>query len=195
MQRPPRSDGPSPALLLIDVINGFDFDGSEGIVAAATRAAPNIRTLAARARTAKIPVIYVNDNFGRWRSDFRMTIDACTANGVPGREVSRLLEPSPEDYFVLKPRHSGFYSTVLELLLEQLGATSLILVGFATNICVMFTAHDARIRGYGVCVPRDCAASNSEALTRRALEHLELVLDADTRPSSELDLEHLGRVG
>jgi nicotinamidase-related amidase len=194
MQRLLKTDRSCPlALLLIDVINGFDFEGSEGIVAAATLAAPRIQALSARARAANVPVIYVNDNFGRWRSDFRMTIDACTEGRVPGRDVSRLLKPCPEDYFVLKPRHSGFYSTVLELLLEQLGATKLILVGFATNICVMFTAHDARIRGYGVLVPRDCAASNDEALTRAALEHVELVLEADTRPSSELDLEALQR--
>jgi nicotinamidase-related amidase len=181
------------ALLLIDVINGFDFEGSEGLVGAATRVAPNIRALAERARGTRIPVIYVNDNFGRWRSDFRMTINACTGRDMPGREVSRELEPSPEDYFVLKPRHSGFYSTVLELLLEQLGVQKLLLVGFAANICVLFTAHDARIRGYDVLVPSDCVASNDDALTRGALEHVALVLGADTRPSSELDLTELQR--
>jgi nicotinamidase-related amidase len=181
------------ALLLIDVINGFDFEHSEGIVAAAERVAPNIRALAERARAAEIPVIYVNDNFGRWRSDFRMTIEACRARDMPGRDVSRQLEPSSEDYFVLKPRHSGFYSTVLDLLLEQLGVERLILVGFAANICVLFTAHDARMRGYGVIVPSDCVASNDEALTRATLEHVALVLDADTGPSSDLDLTELRR--
>jgi nicotinamidase-related amidase len=179
--------------LLIDVINGFDFEGSEGLVAAAERAAPNIRKLAERARAARIPVIYVNDNFGRWRSDFRMTYEACTAPHMPGRNVSKLLEPLDDDYFVLKPRHSGFYSTVLDLLLTQLGAHTLILAGFAANICVLFTAHDAKIRNYRVLAPRDCAASNAEALTEQALAHLELVLDADTRPSGELDLAELRR--
>jgi nicotinamidase-related amidase len=189
----PDHDRSSVALLLIDVINGLDFEGSQGLVEAAERAAPNIQKLAARAREARVPVIYVNDNFGRWRSDFRMTYEACTAPAMPGRNVARLLAPLENDYFVLKPRHSGFYSTVLELLLTQLGASTLILVGFATNICVMFTAHDAKIRNYRVLVPRDCAASNDEALTAQALTHFELVLAADTRPSGELDLAELCR--
>jgi nicotinamidase-related amidase len=180
-------------LLLIDVINGFDFEGSEGLVRAAERAAPNIERLAARARDARVPVIYVNDNFGRWRSDFRMTYEACTAPSMPGRNVSRRLQPAETDYFVLKPRHSGFYSTVLDLLLAQLEVTTLILVGFATNICVMFTAHDAKIRNYRVVVPSDCAASNDETLTTQALTHFELVLEADIRFSTELDLAELCR--
>lgn len=181
------------ALLLIDVVNGLDFPGCEGLVAAAERAAPHIAALRERARGAGVPVIYVNDNFGRWRSDFRHLVQACSEPSQPGHRVTRLLEPGQHDYFVLKPRHSGFYCTALELLLERLGARTLVLVGFATNICVLYTASDAHMRGYRVLVPGDCTASNREELTRQALEHLRLVAEARIDDSSQLDFDELGR--
>lgn len=179
------------AVLLIDVINGFDFEGSEGLASAANHAASRIADLAARAREKHVPIIYINDNFGQWRSDFRTTIAECSRPELPGHEVTRRLVPHANDYFVLKPRHSAFYCTPLELLLESLSAKKLILVGFAANICVLFTAHDAHMRGYEVWVPSDCVASNSPELTRGALAHVSLVSSARTAPSTELDFDEL----
>ena len=175
------------ALLCIDVINAFDFEGCEPLVAAATRAAPRIRTLQHRARTAGVPVVYVNDNFGRWRSDFHQTVESCCEPSRPGHLVSSQLRPHDSDYFVLKPRHSGFFCTPLELLLQNLGVRHLVLVGFATNICLLFTASDAHMREYRVVVASDCTASNSEQLTDRALEHMRLVSNASIVSSDELD--------
>jgi nicotinamidase-related amidase len=177
-------------LLLVDVINGFDFTGSESLVRAAERAAPRIEQLAARAREAGIPVIYVNDNFQRWRSDFAATVDACTRPDQPGKRVSERLRPHEHDYFVLKPQHSGFYCTTLELLLEHLGARTLVIVGFATNLCVLFTAHDAYMRGYEVVVPSDCTASNTAALTRAALAHVKTALRGRTPLSKAVRFNH-----
>jgi nicotinamidase-related amidase len=174
------------ALLLIDVINGFDFEGCEGLVEAAELAAPKILALREAARAAGVPVIYVNDNFGRWRSDFRSTVAACSETEQPGHRVTTLLAPEANDYFVLKPRHSGFFCTALELLLERLQARSLVLVGFATNICVLFTANDAHMRGYSVIVPPDCTASNTGQLTEQALEQMRLVAGARIEPSASL---------
>lgn len=179
------------AVLLIDVINAFDFPDSNGIVQAAARAAPRILALRERAHLAGIPVIYVNDNFGQWRSDFRTTISACSASNKPGHQVARLLVPAERDYFVLKPRHSAFYCTALEVLLERLGVRTLVLVGFATNICVLYTASDAHMRGYGVVVPRDCTASNSQELTDQALEQMRMVTGARVSDSLELDFAAL----
>lgn len=180
------------ALLCIDVINAFDFEGCEPLVAAASSAAPRIKALQQRAREAKVPVVYVNDNFGQWRSDFHQTVQACCDASRPGHAVSRQLRPVESDYFVLKPRHSGFFCTPLELLLQSLEVRSLVLVGFATNICVLFTASDAHMRGYEVAVPSDCTASNSPQLTQQALEHMQLVSRAKTLESSQLDLSALG---
>lgn len=181
------------ALLLIDVINAFDFPDCGGLVAAAERAAPRIVALRERARAAGVPVIYVNDNFGQWRSDFRRTIEACSAPDKPGRQVTRALVPGDRDYFVLKPRHSGFYCTALEVLLERLGVRTLVLVGFATNICVLYTASDAHMRGYEVIVPRDCTASNTQQLTDQALLQMRTVTAAHTPDSAEIDFSALSR--
>jgi len=173
------------------VINGFDFEGCEPLVRAATEAAPRIVSLARRARQAGVPVIYVNDNFGQWRSDFRHTVQECSRAERPGHAVTRMLLPEDSDYFVLKPRHSGFYCTALELLLENLGAKLLIMVGFAANICVLFTANDAHMRGLDVWVPGDCVGSNSPELTRAALEHMKVVSSARIDPSDAIDFAAL----
>jgi nicotinamidase-related amidase len=181
------------ALLLIDVINAFAFPRSRPLVRAASRAAPNIARLASRARSAGVPVIYVNDNFGRWRSDFRATIAACTAPDQPGRDVSRQLLPHEGDFFVLKPQQSGFYSTSLELLLLHLEVRTLVLAGFSTNLCITFTAQDAHMRGYQIWAPSDCTASNAPALTRDALAHLRRVVQAHTPKASSIDFGALAK--
>jgi nicotinamidase-related amidase len=177
------------ALILVDVINGFDFPGSQGLVRAAERAAAKIERLAERARLARVPVIYVNDNFGQWRSDFAATVDACMRPNQPGRRVTERLRPQSNDYFVLKPQHSGFYCTTLEPLLAHTGAKTLIIAGFATNLCVLFTANDAYMRGFEVIVPADCTASNTVALTRSALAHVSTALSGRVHTSSSIALE------
>ena len=108
------------ALLLIDVINDLAFDGSGPLVEQAEPMASRLAVLKRRATAAGVPAIYVNDNFGQWRSDFRRTVAHCTARSSPGRVVSRRLRPTKRDYFVLKPKHSGFYDTTLDTLLDTL---------------------------------------------------------------------------
>jgi nicotinamidase-related amidase len=147
--------------------------------------------LKARAKQAGIPSIYVNDNFGRWQSDFRKLIRHCLAHDVRGKPLASLLKPDEDDYFVLKPKHSGFYSTTLDLLLTYLGVKTLVLTGIAGNICVLFTANDAYMRDYHLIIPTDCVASNTVKENNNALELMKNVLKADVRPSTELDLRGL----
>jgi len=172
------------ALLVIDMINAFDFDGAPRMLPRALAAARAIATLKRRAQAAGAAVVYVNDNFGRWRSDFRQILAHCLES--PGREIAALLRPQDEDYFVLKPKHSGFQFTTLDVLLEHLGAEQLILTGVAANFCVLFTAHDAYMRDYDLVVPSDCVASLTEEADRFALAHMADVTKADVRPSSEI---------
>ena len=179
------------ALVLIDVINAFDFPGSAPIVREAKRAAPRIARLAEHARARGVPVVYVNDNFGRWRSDFKAIVAACTEPDKPGREVAALLKPKEVDYFVLKPQHSGFYSTTLELLLSHLKTRTVILTGFAGNLCVLFTANDAHMRGYHLVVPPDCTASNTKKLTRDFLHHVQVALGGEIVDSTHIDFAKL----
>lgn len=179
------------ALLIIDMINAFDFEGAGVILPRALVAARAIAALKKRARSAGIPVVYVNDNFGRWRSDFRSILERCLRDGVPGKPIAELLKPDEDDYFVLKPKHSGFQYTTLEVLLTHLGAETLILTGVAGNFCVLFTAHDAYMRDHHLVVPSDCIASQTEEDDRQALAHMARVTKADTRPSSAIDLSAL----
>lgn len=179
------------ALLLVDVINDMDFPGAERLVRHALPMAQRIAALKGRAAEARIPTIYVNDNFGRWRSDFRRTVQYCTTADVPGREISRLLKPAEDDYFVLKPKHSGFYGTTLDVLLEALGVRTVILAGVAGNICVLFTANDAYMRDLGLFVPADCIASNTTRENRYALEQMRLVMKANVTASTRLRLPSL----
>ena len=179
------------ALLLIDVINDLAFDGAEAIVAQAESMAAPLERLKRRATAAGVPAIYINDNFGQWRSDFRRTVAHCTARSSPGHLVSRRLRPTARDYFVLKPKHSGFFDTTLDTLLEALRIRRVILTGIAGNICVLFTANDAYMRDYKLHIPADCVASNTDESNERALQIMQRALKADTTPSTELDLNAL----
>src|SRR5438874_2120415 len=107
----------SVALVLVDVINDMEFPGSARLVRQAVPMARRLAALKARCVRAGIPIIYVNDNFGQWRSDFRRLVEHCINDDVPGREVAKMLRPLEEDYFVLKPKHSAFFGTTLDTLL------------------------------------------------------------------------------
>lgn len=179
------------ALLLIDVINDLEFPEADQLAAIAPAMAHRIARLKKRARAADIPIIYVNDNFGRWQSDFNHVVDHCLHDGVRGEELARILKPEKDDYFVLKPKHSAFYATTLDTLLSYLGAKSVILTGIAGNICILFSANDAYMRDFNLYVPADCVISNTEEENRNALDQMKKVLKADTTESDELDLEAL----
>ena len=183
------------ALLLIDVINDLEFDGGEQLLEHALPMARRLAALKKRAKRAGVPVVYVNDNFGRWQSDFNKLLAHCLEGGVRGRPVAELLGPEEDDYFVLKPKHSGFFSTTLDTLLEYLRVKTLVLTGLTGDICVLFTANDAYMRDFHLHIPADCVASSDDEENRHALEHMRRVLKADIRPSAEIDFDELKRRG
>jgi len=177
------------ALLLIDVINDLEFPEGEQLLPHALAMAERLVELKRRAKRSRVPAIYVNDNFGRWKSDFNAQVEHCLHDGVRGQRLAELLKPEDDDYFVLKPKHSGFFSTSLDILLEYLQARTLIITGVAANICVLFTANDAYMRDFNLFVPRDCVASNTTEENDHALEEMRAVLKADVRESKEIDFE------
>jgi nicotinamidase-related amidase len=174
------------ALLLIDVINDMAFEGSGGLVAQAESMAGKLAALKRRAAAARVPAIYINDNFGKWRSDFRKTVAHCTARSSPGQRVSRRLKPTSRDYFVLKPKHSGFFDTTLDTLLGALRVRRVILTGIAGNICVLFTANDAYMRDLKILAPADCIVSNTAADNDSALRQIRTVLKGNIAESTRL---------
>lgn len=181
-------DNADVALLLVDVINDFAFPEGELLFVQALPMARRLAALKRRAKAAGIPVVYVNDNFGKWQSDLNKLLAHCLDDGTRGEPVARLLQPEEDDYFVLKPKHSGFFSTTLDLLLRYLGVGTLILTGVAGNSCILFTASDAYLRDFNLYVPADCVASNTAKLNRQALAQMATVLKADLTPSTKLDL-------
>lgn len=179
-------DNSSTALLLIDVITDFEFPRGDELYRCAAPIAPRIKDLKRRAREAGIPAIYVNDNFGRWRSNMNQLIEACLKDGVRGRPFVQQLAPDEQDYFVLKPKHSGFYQTPLELLLKHLGAQKIILAGLSTNSCILFTANDAYMRDLKLVVPPDCVAACTPNEHEGALEEMRTMMKADLTLSPEI---------
>jgi nicotinamidase-related amidase len=181
-------DKSETALLIVDVINDLNFPEANQLMRYAPAMARQIVKLKARAKRAGIPAIYVNDNFGRWRSDLSSLVEHCRKGKA--RKIVDLLRPEEDDYFVLKPKHSGFFSSTLETLLRYLGVKRLFITGIAGNYCVLFTANDAYMRDYELAIPSDCTVSNTARENRQALDFMRTYLKADTRPASKIRLSH-----
>ncbi len=182
------------ALLLIDVINDLEFSDGEALLRHALPMAERLSELKRRAQDAQDPVVYVTANFRKWQSDFKKILAHCLEDDVRGRPVAETLRPDEDDYFVLKPKHSGFFSTTLDILLDYLGVKTLILTGLTGDICVLFTAHDAYMRDFNLVIPSDCVASTDPGENDYTLEKMARLLDADTRPSTELDFAELKKL-
>ncbi|MBK9133489.1 MAG: cysteine hydrolase [Betaproteobacteria bacterium] len=168
------------ALVLVDVINPLDFDGAEALAPSALRAAPHIAALKRGLAARGVPALYVNDNFGHWHADFDRLIARCRAGRAAAARLAQQLAPGRGDITLVKPRHSGFYATPLQLLLTQMGTHELVVAGFATDLCVLLTAADAYERGHRLWVPADCCAAQSAARHDAALQWLHETLRACT---------------
>jgi nicotinamidase-related amidase len=177
------------ALIIIDVINDLEFPGGENVLPWAQAMAKPLLAVRDQARAAGIPVIYANDNYGHWRSNFNDIVKHCTRRDACGREVARMLKPGPDDYFILKPKHSAFFATSLVPLLESLKIRRLILTGIATNLCVLFSAHDAYMHEYDIIALSDCCAAESDDDHNIALDQLKRFCGTKVCRSDELDLK------
>jgi len=181
-------DQAETVLIILDLISDFDFKDGKRIAEAALPVAQRIARLKARAAQSGVPAVYVNDAVGRWRSDFPGMVRHCERERSRGRLVVNAIAPKPDDYCILKPKHSGFFATPLDTLLELLGAKRLILTGVSSNQCVLFTANDAYVRDLEVLIPRDCISARAAKDTRLALQYFKTVLGADLTPSARMRL-------
>jgi nicotinamidase-related amidase len=170
---------PKNALLLIDLINTWRLPGGNALRRQTRKLAPRIAGLASRVREAGWPVIYANDNFGRWRSDFAQVIALAEREGGDAERIAHELAPTPTDYFVLKPRHSAFFQTPLQILLEKLHVRRLVMVGVSGDQCVLATASDALVREYDVQVPGDLIICPTPTRTRAIRRHFRDIMDID----------------
>lgn len=173
------------ALIIIDMINCFDFVGADKLRAQARRLIDPILQLRQEMDALGAPTIYVNDNFGEWHSEKSRLVDRALGHAA---EIVAPLAPRDEDYFIIKPQFSGFYATNLPLLLPKLGASRLVVTGVATDICVLFTAADAHMRDYALWVPKDAVGAELKKRSRGALDIMQAHMDAEIAPSSKLKI-------
>ncbi len=172
------------ALVLLDFINPLDFEGADRLKPRALRAARHARELRDAFRARGAPVIVANDNFGLWRESFDEIVEH--ARAASGAELVDLLKPDIGDRVIVKPRHSAFYQTSIELLLRDLGVERLVLAGLQADICVLFTAMDAHLRKYRIVIARDAVASEEAEREQWALDYARRVLDASVPATAEL---------
>ena len=175
----PRS---AEVLLLVDVISSFRFPGGTALARQALPVARAIQRLKQSLQARGVPAIYANDNEGRWRARFDALQVQHRTQDKLAAEIAQRLQPDPADLFLLKPRHSAFLGTPLDLVLKEMGAQRLVLVGLSTDFCIQFTAMDAFLRGYELRIPGDCTATLDPRHKRAALAYMRRVLKADTRP-------------
>jgi nicotinamidase-related amidase len=174
-------------LLLVDFINPLQFPGADSIAPEALKAAHRTVRLKQVLAQRGVPAVYANDNYGTWRSQFSDVLRYCQELPGEAGEIARLLAPADGDLSILKPRHSGFYATPLELLLTQMHAHELIVVGLSADMCVQLTAMDAYLRGYSVWAPADCTAAETAQRKHEALAYIERVFKADIADSTALE--------
>ena len=172
------------AVVVIDMINTYEHPDAEVLVHSVRQALPGVRRVLARARAAGVDVIYVNDNFGRWRSHHDELLDIALKG--PYSELVEPVRPDEESLFVVKARHSIFFQTPLEYLLRQNGISRIVLCGQVTEQCVLYSALDAHIRHFEVTVVRDAVAHIHPALAEAALRMMETNMGARL-----CDAEHL----
>lgn len=183
------------AILVIDVLSRFEFEGGPTLARRLARAARRLSLFLRRAREREVPVIYANDNLGRWRSSQTALIEACVRRGGDAARIATALRPAAQDYFVIKPRHSAFHATPLELLLDDLSIEELVLTGTATNSCVLATAVDAHVRGYALRIASDATAAESSELERAALGIMRRTFGATVTDTRNIRFAPRGKAG
>jgi nicotinamidase-related amidase len=161
-------------LLIIDVFNDFDHEDGHDLLASFQESVPAMVEAIAAARVAQIPIVYVNDQLERWDADAPGLVRSALA-ARPGGEVIAALAPEPGDRFVLKPRYSAFDHTALALLLQELEIERILLIGSATEGCVVQTGIDAREAGFKVTIVADACATNDSGLADIALRYAQEV--------------------
>ena len=166
--------------MLIDVLTTFQFPDGDAILQGALKISDALVRLKARSREVRIPILYVNDNFGDWRADFAALVEGCRHGVAAARKLVSTIPPTADDLSILKPRHSAFFGTPLEFLLDELHVNRLIIAGLTTDNCVMFTAHDAYLRKMEIYVPSNCAAARNPRDHSGALRHIRTVLKGHT---------------
>jgi nicotinamidase-related amidase len=169
------------------MLNPYEHREAERLAGRVEGALPGIEALLARAVDTEIPIVYVNDNYGDWNSSVSELADRAIEGAHP-ELVKPVLPPSGHS-FVIKARHSIFYGTPLEYLLDQMGVDRLVLCGQVTEQCIFYSALDAHVRHFRVAIPTDGVAAIYDHLAKAALEMMERNLSAEICSAADCALE------
>ncbi|HEX8753474.1 MAG TPA: isochorismatase family cysteine hydrolase [Solirubrobacterales bacterium] len=187
-QRQGRSRGEAggTALVVVDMLNSYEHPEADRLAPRVEAALPGIRRLLDRAAEAEVPVVYVNDNYGDWNS----SADELAENAMSGAhpELVEPILPREGASFVIKARHSVFYETPLEYLLDLMGVSRLVLAGQVTEQCIFYSALDGHVRHFRSAIPTDAVAAIYDHLAEAALEMMERNLSAELSSAAELPL-------
>lgn len=167
-------DNDKTAIIVIDMLNDFVREEGSLVVEKAARLIPNIKKELAMARDNEWKVLYLTDSHRKDDPEFKMW-PPHAVTGTWGQQVIDELKPEPDDYIIPKRRYSGFRHTQLGLVLRELDIRRVVITGVLTNICVLFTAVEAKDLAYDVTVLRDCVASNNQDDHEWALRQMNML--------------------
>jgi nicotinamidase-related amidase len=174
------------ALVVVDMLNPYEHPEADRLAERVARALPGFIDLRDRADQGETPIVYVNDNYGDWNSSAQELAEAAINGRHP--ELVEPVLPREGHSFVIKARHSVFYETPLEYLLDQMGVDRLILAGQVTEQCILYSALDAYVRHFRVVIPTDAVAAIYDHLAEAALEMMERNLSAELCTAGECSL-------
>lgn len=174
----------SSALIVIDMLNPYDHDDADELAAQVERIVDPLRRLIDGTRESDAELVWVNDNYG----DFAAGRDQLVERALRGRhpELVEPIVPGEGCDLLQKIRHSAFYSTSLEYLLHRREVTQLILTGQVTEQCILYSALDAYVRHYSVCVPSDAVAPIDPELGDAALKMMRRNMRAEIVATDDL---------
>ncbi|MEU9420682.1 isochorismatase family cysteine hydrolase [Streptomyces sp. NPDC051000] len=177
----------STALIVIDMLNTYEHEDADSLIPSVRKVLPALQEVLKRARDASAPVVYVNDNFGQWRSHHGELVQAALAGKHP--ELVEPILPDEDSLFIVKARHSIFYETPLAYLLGQLEVRRLVLCGQVTEQCILYSALDAHIRHFDVTVVPETLAHIDEELAQAALRMMRTNMSATVTPLNDVTFE------
>jgi len=167
----------SQVLLVVDMISDYAFPDAEHVTGAVQQAVPAIRRAREIADAAGVRVIYVNDILDDWRCSRPDTLRRALQGERP--DLVEPIAPRDDDAFFFKGRHSAFYGTLLAHYLSTTETERVVFTGQVTEQCILYSAHDAHVREYGVTILRDAVASLDDAHGQAALDMMRANIHAD----------------
>ncbi|TLD43231.1 MAG: Nicotinamidase [Candidatus Jettenia ecosi] len=167
----------SYAIIIADMLNDFVNEHAPLEVPKSRMIIDPIRAEIKKARKKRVPIIYCCDAHKNNDREFQLW-PRHAVKGTEGAQVIWQLEPQKEDYMIAKTSYSCFYKTSLDTLLKKLGITGVMITGVVTNICVLYTAAEAYMRGYKIVIPQDCVAALTQSEHQFVLQQMKRIFHA-----------------